>query len=566
MRSMAIRPVREVAQGGRALEALLLVLLPLSACGQPPEPREPAGPELGFEVIRRADRPDAFGVPSLRVDSEGRPHVLFNDLEHQAVGLAHRDEWTWSVEYPVTQASWMVLGLELGEAGGFRIRYAEQPRRIVDAAWQEGQLEQQGSIEASEAEFEEQRRAAGRVEDEHGRVCEVGIASPTRLTVRGRTAGACAELGIEAGSRLAGSTAALALDAEGRPHVAFVVEPLRPGGASGAMRLEHAVCVGDRWVTSPVAPAAAPDVAIAIDAEGRLHIVFVRPGQQGGVDLVHATAVAAPRGEPSGASGCPVGLREAGGSCEPVDPRIAPALAACGRIPIADEPVADPWTTGDGWRCAQLNRTAELAGEAERYAAARCDRGEAEACSLAGALRDTVTASMTFDPLICQPPPGGTCFDHTLYTSGIAFRHVPQDRGQALVRYRRACEAGHERACLRLAALALAEDRDPRLALPLALRHCEAGNLAGCALAIEATRGVELDGADRARARALVVFEERCGRGQPSACDNLGYALQAGEGIGRNGERAAELFRRACEAGHEPACQNARALDRAGAR
>jgi TPR repeat protein len=58
------------------------------------------------------------------------------------------------------------------------------------------------------------------------------------------------------------------------------------------------------------------------------------------------------------------------------------------------------------------------------------------------------------------------------------------------------------------------------------------------------------------RARAVQAYERACRLGDARACNNLGDALDYGEGVERDVARAAELFVRACHGGEALACAN----------
>jgi len=81
-----------------------------------------------------------------------------------------------------------------------------------------------------------------------------------------------------------GLSAAIALDAEGHPHVAYVSRlPSAPG-------LTHAWAVGKAWSSEVIDPEAfiLPDVALAIDAAGGLHIAYgVQQGPTSSLRYAH---------------------------------------------------------------------------------------------------------------------------------------------------------------------------------------------------------------------------------------------------------------------------------------
>jgi TPR repeat protein len=67
-------------------------------------------------------------------------------------------------------------------------------------------------------------------------------------------------------------------------------------------------------------------------------------------------------------------------------------------------------------------------------------------------------------------------------------------------------------------------------------------------------RGIE--GFPRDLARAVAAYERGCAAGNEGSCNNLGDALEFGEGTGKDGARAVQLYERACHAGEALACTN----------
>lgn len=162
-------------------------------------------------------------------------------------------------------------------------------------------------------------------------------------------------------------------------------------------------------------------------------------------------------------------------------------------------------------------------------------------------------AADRFDP--ADPPPlADSALDFELGVALETGQGVAVDLEAAALRYRRACDAAHARACNNLGVMR-DEGRggasDPAQAAALFARACDASPPApdGCfnlALAALDGRGVD---ADPGRARAL--FARACDGGEASACHNLGLALERAN----DPEAARAAFDRACRADVAPACE-----------
>ena len=556
-----------------APRALGLAVLGALAAGCPgPQLPAPTEPAWRMEVVRASPRASGgLGQLALALDEGGQPLLAFNDGDHQAVGLARPTGWTWRVDYPVERVSWHFVGVACGGGSRARIQYVEAPRTVVTLVWDGRSAEEAGREAPGEDAFGALRAEPSALGAPGAPAHAVRLDGTSALASDHPSFGPCGHLEARSGHRLSGSTVAAALDGSERPRLLYVEEPFG-AGASGGRELRYATCESGRWAVFTVSPVVSVDVALAVDGRGHPHLAFVRPGAGGGAELVHATTAAPPprppcppgqeevEGRCQGTPRCPEGTRTAAGACEPVDSRIAAGFEACARIEVSDRLIADPHASGDGFRCAVLARDPALGAEAFGYAAERCEAGDWAGCLGAAALLDGLTASTTFDPVLCTPPPGGVCSDHVLQVTGIDFDHVARDLGRARGLYGRACDGGLGQACLRLAGLALSSDRDDGLAYRAARPACEAGHLAACAMAVEATRASTQDGAEAVRRRAATLFSERCEAGQPSGCANLGYMLVRGEAGTADPARARALFDRGCAAGHRPSCTSAREL------
>jgi TPR repeat protein len=137
-------------------------------------------------------------------------------------------------------------------------------------------------------------------------------------------------------------------------------------------------------------------------------------------------------------------------------------------------------------------------------------------------------------------------------------RDVP--RGKAMLG--RACDGGVAAACRKLAAavpeMAATQDAtgvSPEQRRYLLSAECIEGRAEACfEVGLDMHRG--LAGFPRDPVRAVAAYERGCAAGSEGSCNNLGDALEFGEGTSKDARRAVELYDRACRAGEALACSN----------
>ena len=95
--------------------------------------------------------------------------------------------------------------------------------------------------------------------------------------------------------------------------------------------------------------------------------------------------------------------------------------------------------------------------------------------------------------------------------------------------------------------------KDPKKALELYRKTCEAGDQDGCVLAAHMYR----DGAGIPKdlEQALELYERACAQKQPNACMSLGTMYGLGKGVPRDPKKSAAMLDKACKAGIKDACK-----------
>jgi hypothetical protein len=151
----------------------------------------------------------------------------------------------------------------------------------------------------------------------------------------------------------------------------------------------------------------------------------------------------------------------------------------------------------------------------------------------------------------------------------------PPDAVQATLNYDRACDLGHDEACIQIALSA----KDPATTKNLFERMCTTGRMRGCAalgeqiffgngVPVETQRGADLmqkactakephaceslgDGWRRNKppdfVKARTFYEMACEAGRPRACRLLAVLYAQGQGVDTNDIKALGLFDRACD-------------------
>lgn len=130
---------------------------------------------------------------------------------------------------------------------------------------------------------------------------------------------------------------------------------------------------------------------------------------------------------------------------------------------------------------------------------------------------------------------------------------VPKDQGRAIDTFRRSCEKGSARACIRLGDVyregILHDETEEAICYRKA---CEAGANTGC---VEAGRAfVEGKGVMVDAPFGALLFGRACERGNMWGCYELAHLYERGEGVVKNEERAREMFLKACHLGLDQGC------------
>ncbi|MCC6622393.1 MAG: sel1 repeat family protein [Deltaproteobacteria bacterium] len=278
---------------------------------------------------------------------------------------------------------------------------------------------------------------------------------------------------------------------------------------------------------------------------------------------------------------------------------VALREAGPGRAPDAKK-VARACELGSGAACDAVAREGFDSGDASRVrrafeqVAARCRRGDAEACALEawawwggrGTLRSPSEA-IRAETWACGGGVEAACATLAWAKArGVGTRGDPE-RARAMLQP--LCDKGLGRPCLvwgELLADGLGGPADPAAAFAAFTRSCDAGDAAGCAAkgrALATGMGVTADAragrrlveatckrpsdpgcvtladllagqrAEATRARAL--YQKSCDAGQHAACAGLAEVMLRGIGGKVDGARAIALARPACAASEGRACR-----------
>jgi TPR repeat protein len=203
----------------------------------------------------------------------------------------------------------------------------------------------------------------------------------------------------------------------------------------------------------------------------------------------------------------------------------------------------------------------------------RCNGGDLDACTDLGELlaadfpkgvRRDVARGATLLGRACDAGHARACDRladlHTRYV-----RFPGTDRKAAPSLRREACDRGYTPACHTLGELHRKGDfaggvaKDPAEAERLLGLACDGGIAESCFdLGLFHDRG---EGVTKDATRAVARYRQACDLGSAVGCNNLGVAYQRGEGgVPVDVARARELYQQACDAGYELGCRNLRAL------
>lgn len=138
----------------------------------------------------------------------------------------------------------------------------------------------------------------------------------------------------------------------------------------------------------------------------------------------------------------------------------------------------------------------------------------------------------------------------TMYLKGEG---APKEQERAIDIFRRSCEKGSARACMRLGDVyhegILSDETEEAICYRKA---CEAGANTGCVSAGKAFvegKGVMVDAVFGA-----LLLSRACERGNMWGCFELAHLYERGEGVKKSGERAKELYLKACNLGLDQGC------------
>ncbi|MCA9656537.1 MAG: sel1 repeat family protein [Myxococcales bacterium] len=460
---------------------------------------------------------DTLGLPSVFADASGQPQVVLPDrafyMATKSIALGRRTETGWRVELPAANPSVQVCGRSEGERVAITRRELEgQPRAFF---WNGVTTEEGATPDPCP------------IEDGNERSLQGSVAHQIELSKDGRTlwhdlpGGGTPCPPHDSTPETTIQAFAVALDDGGRVHAALFER--KEGDAPGHLR--HAVCKDGEWTSSMIAEGVqVTQVGMAVIGE-QPHVAYVDQ-RSDAVALIHATPA---EGE------SPPGFD--------ADGRVLPAIEACARLwdaPPAGEGV-EGYQSGDGLRCAVLERDPQTGEQALAVLGERCDGGDVRACALAGSLHHWLMGVVAVELEI--PTAGGTEF-HTEWR-GLRVSGVPEDKHKAAARYGQACDGGDLRACAYQAVLLpTGDERRER-----AKKACEGGLPAGCALAVVAAA---MKPKPPLAKQAGAVLGKACDEGDRVSCNDLGV-LRHGQGDAAGARTALDG---ACKAGLPRACDN----------
>jgi len=467
-----------------------------------------------------------LGTPSVFLDGKGQAAVAVPDrsfyMGTQAIALGRRMPEGWRVEFPIVPTVPRVCG-GAGEGDAVVLTYGELDGPLTALSW-DGVVD--APAPAGPCPKRELVRQIGATEGEQRIERSQDGRTLWHRVAKGEP---CGPHDAQVNHKFAAFAARL--DGEGLPQLA-VFESKEPGGPG---RLRHVLCRNKEWTSSVVADGVVvTDVDLAIDQAGHPHLGYVVDGDEGRV-LTYAVPVEA------GLSPMPQDGRDA---------RVEAAVEACMRVhalPPSGVGV-DRFQSGDGFRCAVLERDPEPPKQALALLTERCEAGQADSCAVAASLHHWLMGAVT---IVLQLPSGGSA-PFLVEWRGLRPSGVTEDEARAAELYGKACEGGDVSGCLNGAVLLPAED--PRR-LVWARQACFGELAHGCALAVAQTGMKPKKALSKP---AIKTMRKACEADDLLACASLGVLLVT---LGQKDQAAVPLDR-ACEGGVVAACAGKQALSR----
>jgi hypothetical protein len=201
-----------------------------------------------------------------------------------------------------------------------------------------------------------------------------------------------------------------------------------------------------------------------------------------------------------------------------------------------------------------------------KSAAATCERGDGETCSVLAQLysvgqnveHDDERAAHFFEKG-CELGNSEACFGiGTIYLEGKGRK---ADGARAAQFYRKACDGRVLDGCYNLGGMYLVGrgiSKDVSQATVLLKKACDAGHANACAVLKKTTRD---DSSSHARSSPSTPkekqpeqFRSQCDAGNAEACGALGSLYHDGNGVAQDYKLAAALFRRSCDGGSGSGC------------
>lgn len=136
---------------------------------------------------------------------------------------------------------------------------------------------------------------------------------------------------------------------------------------------------------------------------------------------------------------------------------------------------------------------------------------------------------------------------------------VPKDHQIAAASYRKVCDSGVFKGCVRLALLYESGEgvsKDAQEANALFQKACNGGERSGCDIPDDLFEGGIVDENSKDFTAAALLYKRACELGNAQSCTRLGDLYFNGSGVSKNFETMAALFRKACDGGDPAGCED----------